>query len=218
MCVWSQKVYIFLYFIICPISLKPHSLIVTCLFSCQHWNPLSRTYIKSKRKIACNYFTVFLHHLFGWNVTLMENHEMSFLICRPTQVSSDSPVPTPDASSPVEEAIVWTLWTLRTTLEAGALTWTWSSSTSTQSTGSSASSYSASSATSSSLLSDAAGNSDIRKREGRVRTLQDEGKVRLKDKYICSMCICTLCVCIDSKQAGWSGGGKTTVYQLVVSH
>lgn len=70
------------------------------------------------------------------------------------QASRGNPVPLLDGSSPMEEATVWMPWTLRTTLEAGALTWTWSLSTSTQSTGLLASSYSASFATSSSLHSD----------------------------------------------------------------
>lgn len=48
----------------------------------------------------------------------------SSLICYPHQASRGNPVPLLDASSPMEERTVWTLWTLRTTLAAGALTWT----------------------------------------------------------------------------------------------
>lgn len=66
------------------------------------------------------------------------------------------------------------LWTLRMTLEAGALTWTWSSSTSTQLTGLLASLYSASFATSSSLLFDSLGNTDgATEKEERLEILKD---------------------------------------------
>lgn len=76
-------------------------------------------------------------------------------------------MPLLDASSPMEEATAWMLWTLRMTPEAGALTWTWSSSISTQSTGSLASSFSASFATSSFLPLDCPNKSEGVKRRKR---------------------------------------------------
>lgn len=116
----------------------------------------TRALIQALRNLTWNSFTASFHTVWV-ECHFNETHQMRCLFCHLNQVSRGRPVPLPDASSPMEEATVWTPWTLRTTLEAGALTWTWSSSTSTQSTGLSASSYSASFATSSSLLFDSLG-------------------------------------------------------------
>lgn len=82
------------------------------------------------------------------------HHQVTMLLLHPMQASRGRPQPSAGGSTLTEVAIVWTQWTSRTTLRAGALTWTWSSFTSTQSTGSLASSLSACFATSSSLLFD----------------------------------------------------------------
>lgn len=99
-------------------------------------------------------------------------HSLVTHLFHSNQASRGSPVPLLDANSPMEEATVWTLWTLRMTLEAGALTWTWSLSTSTQSIGLLASSYSASFATSSSL------HFDNNTERGEFGNIQNEAEVR----------------------------------------
>lgn len=83
------------------------------------------------------------------NVRLKKKNtwQMWWLIWFSNQVSRGSPAQAGDASSPMQEASSLTTWTWKMTPEAGVLTWTWSSFTSTPSTGSLVSSYSASFAT-----------------------------------------------------------------------
>lgn len=78
-----------------------------------------------------------------------------WLISHLNQASRGSRLLLLGASSPTEKATLWTPWISRMTLVAGDLTWTWSSSTSTQWTGLLGSSYSAFFAISSSPLFDA---------------------------------------------------------------